>query len=61
MVNENTVSLVMMLSLMKTLKKGKYALFTIPSIQSWEVIYTATDNWELQLNSNEANGIKNNS
>jgi hypothetical protein len=44
MVNENTVSLVMMLSLMKTLKKGKYALFTIPSIQSWEVIYTATDN-----------------
>jgi hypothetical protein len=30
----------------KTLKKGKYALYTIPNIQSWEVIfYTATDNW----------------
>jgi hypothetical protein len=30
----------------KTLKKGKYALFTIPNIQSWEVVfYTTTDNW----------------
>lgn len=30
----------------KTLKKGKYALYTIPNIQSWEVIfYTKTDNW----------------
>jgi tetratricopeptide (TPR) repeat protein len=30
----------------KTLKKGKYALYTIPNIQSWEVVfYTATDNW----------------
>jgi tetratricopeptide (TPR) repeat protein len=30
----------------KTLKKGKYALYTIPNIQSWEVLfYTATDNW----------------
>jgi hypothetical protein len=28
----------------KSLKKGKYALYTIPNIQSWEVIfYTATD------------------
>lgn len=30
----------------KVLKKGKYAIFTIPKIQSWDVIfYTATDNW----------------
>lgn len=30
----------------KTLKKGKYALYTIPNSQSWEVIfYTTTDNW----------------
>ncbi len=30
----------------KTLKKGKYALYTIPNIQSWEVIfYATTDNW----------------
>ena len=30
----------------KTLKKGKYALYTIPNIQSWDVVfYTATDNW----------------
>lgn len=30
----------------KTLKKGKYAIYTIPNIQSWEVLfYTATDNW----------------
>jgi hypothetical protein len=30
----------------KTLKKGKYALYTIPNIQSWEVVfYTTTDNW----------------
>ncbi|MGM8363438.1 DUF2911 domain-containing protein [Flavobacterium sp. ARAG 55.4] len=30
----------------KTLKKGKYALYTIPNIQSWEVVfYTKTDNW----------------
>jgi hypothetical protein len=40
----------------KTLKKGKYALFTIPSIQSWEVIfYTATDNWGTPAEFNEAN------
>ncbi|TDD77073.1 DUF2911 domain-containing protein [Flavobacterium caseinilyticum] len=30
----------------KTLKKGKYSLFTIPKIESWEVIfYKTTDNW----------------
>lgn len=40
----------------KTLKKGKYALYTIPKIESWEVIfYSATDNWGLPENWNEAN------
>lgn len=30
----------------KTLAKGKYALFTIPKPDTWEVIfYSATDNW----------------
>ena len=30
----------------KTLKKGKYALFTLPRIDTWEVVfYTKTDNW----------------
>ncbi|APA00183.1 DUF2911 domain-containing protein [Flavobacterium commune] len=30
----------------KTLKKGKYALYTIPNIQSWDVLfYTETNNW----------------
>jgi len=30
----------------KILKKGKYALYSVPNIQSWEIIfYTATDNW----------------
>lgn len=30
----------------KTLAKGKYALFTIPRAENWEIIfYTATDNW----------------
>ena len=30
----------------KTLKKGKYALYTIPKIESWEIIfYKTTDNW----------------
>ncbi len=30
----------------KTLKKGKYALFSVPNVQSWDIIfYTATDNW----------------
>ena len=40
----------------KTLKKGKYALYTIPKIESWEVIfYSATDNWGLPENWSEAN------
>ncbi|MFN8325150.1 DUF2911 domain-containing protein [Flavobacterium sp.] len=31
-----------------TLKKGKYAIFTIPKAETWEVIfYTDTDNWGL--------------
>ena len=39
----------------KTLKKGKYALYTIPRIESWEVIfYTVTDNWGLPENWNDA-------
>lgn len=30
----------------KTLKKGKYALYTVPNIQSWEIVfYKTTDNW----------------
>ena len=30
----------------KTLVKGKYSLFTIPKIESWEIIfYKTTDNW----------------
>ncbi|MBC5838388.1 DUF2911 domain-containing protein [Flavobacterium muglaense] len=40
----------------KTLKKGKYALYTVPSSQSWEVIfYTATNNWGTPEEFNEAN------
>lgn len=40
----------------KTLKKGKYALYTVPKIGSWEVIfYTTTDNWGLPAEFNEAN------
>jgi hypothetical protein len=40
----------------KTLKKGKYALYTIPNVQSWEVIfYTDTDNWGTPKEFNEAN------
>jgi hypothetical protein len=32
----------------KTLKKGKYALYSVPRIESWDIIfYTATDNWGL--------------
>lgn len=32
----------------KTLKKGKYALFTLPKADSWDVIfYASTDNWGL--------------
>ena len=30
----------------KTLKKGKYSLYTVPKVESWEVIlYKTTDNW----------------
>ena len=30
----------------KTLKKGKYALYTVPRIESWDIIfYTTTDNY----------------
>ncbi len=40
----------------KTLKKGKYALYTIPNIQSWEVIfYNTTDNWGTPKVFDEAN------
>ena len=39
----------------KTLKKGKYAIYTIPKIESWEVIfYLSTDNWGLPENWNDA-------
>ena len=39
----------------KTLKKGKYAIYTIPKIESWEVIfYLSTDNWGLPENWNES-------
>lgn len=40
----------------KTLKKGKYALYTVPKIESWEVIfYTTTDNWGTPQEFNEVN------
>ena len=40
----------------KTLKKGKYALYTVPRIESWDIIfYTTTDNWGLPQEFNEAN------
>ncbi|MCD0465479.1 DUF2911 domain-containing protein [Flavobacterium sp. ENC] len=40
----------------KTLKKGKYAIYTIPKIESWEVIfYSTTDNWGLPENWSDAN------
>ena len=39
----------------KTLKKGKYSIYTIPKIESWEVIfYLSTDNWGLPENWNDA-------
>ena len=39
----------------KTLKKGKYAIYTIPKIESWEVIfYLSTDNWGLPENWNDS-------
>ncbi len=40
----------------KVLKKGKYALYTVPRIESWDVIfYTTTDNWGLPQEFSEAN------
>jgi hypothetical protein len=39
----------------KVLKKGKYALYTIPKADNWEFIfYTATDNWGTPENFDEA-------
>ncbi|WP_347053687.1 DUF2911 domain-containing protein [Flavobacterium olei] len=39
----------------KTLKKGKYALYTVPRIESWDVIfYLSTDNWGLPENWSES-------
>jgi hypothetical protein len=39
----------------KTLKKGKYALFTLPKVESWEVIfYSKTDNWGTPEDWNES-------
>lgn len=39
----------------KTLKKGKYALYTLPKADSWDVIFYAdTDNWGLPENWDEA-------
>ncbi len=39
----------------KTLPKGKYALFTTPKADNWEVVfYTATDNWGNPENWDEA-------
>jgi len=40
----------------KTLAKGKYALYTVPNIQSWEVIfYKTTDNWGTPADFKEEN------
>lgn len=40
----------------QTLPKGKYAIFTTPKIDMWEVIfYTTTDNWGTPENWNEKN------
>lgn len=42
----------------KTLPKGKYALYTIPKIESWEVIfYSTTNNWGNPEVWNEANVV----
>ncbi len=39
----------------KTLKKGKYALYSVPRIESWDIIfYTSTDNWGLPQEFDEA-------
>ena len=40
----------------KTLKKGKYSIYTMPKVESWDVIfYKTTDNWGLPAEWNEAN------
>lgn len=40
----------------KTLAKGKYALYTVPNIQSWEVIfYKTTDHWGTPADFKEEN------
>jgi hypothetical protein len=42
----------------KTLKKGKYALYTVPKIESWDIIfYSTTDNWGNPEEWNEANVV----
>ncbi|MFV5699270.1 DUF2911 domain-containing protein [Flavobacterium sp. ZT3R17] len=42
----------------KTLKKGKYALYTNPKIESWDIIfYKTTDNWGNPAEWNEANVV----
>jgi hypothetical protein len=42
----------------KTLKKGKYALYTIPKIESWDVLfYSTTDNWGNPAEWNETNVV----
>lgn len=54
----------------KTLKKGKYALYTTPKADNWEIVfYTDTDNWgnpevwdesKVALRTNAKPGISNN-
>ena len=42
----------------KTLPKGKYALYTVPKIENWEVIfYSTTNNWGNPEVWNEANVV----
>lgn len=42
----------------KVLPKGKYALYTVPKIESWEVIfYSSTNNWGVPETWNEANVV----
>lgn len=39
----------------KTLKKGKYALYTLPKVESWEIVfYSKNDNWGNPPEWNEA-------
>jgi hypothetical protein len=42
----------------KTLPKGKYSIYTVPKIESWEVIfYSTTNNWGNPETWNEANVV----